>query len=91
MKPLVRSAGLFVLCLVLGCSGDATSTTDAGSQDAAPTITTPSDAAPVCTPGKDWTCNDNPIISSIHGQCLADGTCQCPPQFPRNPATGKCL
>jgi hypothetical protein len=44
----------------------------------------------VCTPGMDQTCNDKLSTSSIHGVCKPDGTCECPPQFPKNPATGRC-
>jgi hypothetical protein len=44
----------------------------------------------ICTPGQDWTCNDNPAISSIRGTCLSDATCVCSMGFGLNPATGKC-
>jgi hypothetical protein len=36
-------------------------------------------------------CNDNPLISSIHGSCAADGTCVCNGSFPKNPQSGRCL
>jgi hypothetical protein len=49
------------------------------------------DCAPVCTPGADQTCNDNPIVSSFHGHCTDAGTCQCNAQFILNPNTGRCL
>jgi len=38
----------------------------------------------------DQTCNDNPEISSLHGACLPDGTCECKAEFEKNPATGRC-
>ena len=31
----------------------------------------------VCTIGADQTCNDDPRISSLHGQCVAGGRCTC--------------
>lgn len=43
-----------------------------------------------CQPGMDQSCNDNPLISSIHGKCEADGTCTCT-GFGKNPDTGRCL
>jgi hypothetical protein len=48
------------------------------------------DCAPVCTPGADQTCNDNPIVSSFHGHCTDAGTCQCNGTI-LNPNTGRCL
>lgn len=45
----------------------------------------------VCEFGADQTCNDNPIISSLHGRCLPDGTCECLGAFAKNPETGRCL
>ncbi|HLK39737.1 MAG TPA: hypothetical protein VKU41_23435 [Polyangiaceae bacterium] len=44
----------------------------------------------VCTPGQDWTCNDDPAISSIHGMCLPNHSCTCTMGFALNPATGRC-
>src|SRR4029079_5406598 len=44
----------------------------------------------VCTPGADRTCNDNPIISSIHGHCTDAGVCECG-TFGTNPDSGRCL
>jgi hypothetical protein len=44
----------------------------------------------VCTFGMDQTCNDNPAVSSVWGQCLPDGTCQCHTGFTVNSATGRC-
>jgi hypothetical protein len=44
-----------------------------------------------CIPGKDWTCNDNPMINSIHGTCNADGLCTCANGFALNPNTLRCL
>jgi len=45
----------------------------------------------VCTYGMDQTCNDNPIISSIHGVCNPDGTCLCAGGWAINPQSGRCL
>lgn len=49
------------------------------------------DAAMVCEPGADQTCNDDPAISSLHGRCLPDGSCECTAGIEKNPATGRCL
>jgi hypothetical protein len=46
--------------------------------------------APVCTYGMDQTCNDNPLISSLHGYCQPDGTCICKDGYEKNPSTGMC-
>jgi hypothetical protein len=46
--------------------------------------------AGVCTPGQDETCNDDPTINSLHGQCLPDHSCACSIAPGLNPATGKC-
>jgi hypothetical protein len=43
-----------------------------------------------CQPGMDQSCNDSSVISSIHGTCMADGTCLCNGSFGKNPATGRC-
>jgi len=43
-----------------------------------------------CTLGQDQTCNDDPALSAIHGQCLDGYYCQCYP-YAFNPTTGKCL
>ena len=48
-------------------------------------------AVPVCMPGADQSCNDNPAVSSLHGKCLADSTCMCVSGFAKNPGTGRCL
>ncbi len=45
----------------------------------------------VCEVGADQTCNDNPAISSLHGQCQPNGTCVCRDGFAKNPDTGRCL
>jgi len=46
---------------------------------------------PVCEYGRDWTCNDDPAISSIHGECEEDGTCTCFEEFGgQNLETGRC-
>jgi hypothetical protein len=42
-----------------------------------------------CTPGMDWTCNDDPRISSLWGRCNALGTCECNPGFQLS-ARGRC-
>jgi hypothetical protein len=57
-------------CVVLGlgCSGG--SDDDDSDAGKAP-------PAKVCEFGADQTCNDNPIISSLHGVCHKDGTCEC--------------
>jgi hypothetical protein len=56
---------------------------------------TPHSPGPVCWTacqvGMDQSCNDNPVISSLHGVCEADGTCTCNNGFQKNPATGRCL
>jgi hypothetical protein len=31
----------------------------------------------VCTVGADQSCNDNPALSSVHGQCVTGGRCVC--------------
>lgn len=51
---------------------------------------TGSDGA-VCELGRDQTCNDNPEISSLHGRCLPNGTCQCNDGIEKNPETERCL
>jgi len=48
------------------------------------------DAAMVCKPGSDQSCNDDPTISSLHGHCTSDGICMCNSTFAKNPATGLC-
>ncbi len=45
----------------------------------------------VCQPGTDQSCNDSPIISSLHGTCEANGTCTCHFGAGKNPSTGRCL
>lgn len=45
---------------------------------------------PVCTPGANQTCNDNPALSSIRGECTAAARCVCP-NTALNPETGRCL
>lgn len=44
-----------------------------------------------CLPGRNQDCNDNPLLSSIHGRCTAAGTCVCDEGYTINPATGRCL
>lgn len=43
-----------------------------------------------CTPGQDWTCNDDPSVSAIWGHCGDDGGCLCPAGFALNLHTGRC-
>jgi hypothetical protein len=31
----------------------------------------------ICTVGADQSCNDNPALNSIHGQCVTGGRCMC--------------
>ena len=50
----------------------------------------PAPSGSVCTPGMDQTCNDNPVISSLHGTCNEDGTCTCKKGFAKNTKTGRC-
>ena len=54
----------------------------------------PVSSAPVCwvpcIPGMDQLCNDNPMISSLHGECNDDGTCSCEKDWDLNPDTGRC-
>lgn len=45
----------------------------------------------VCEPGMDQSCNDDPAISSLHGRCLPNGTCECANGIEKNPETGRCL
>ncbi|MFH1808842.1 MAG: hypothetical protein ABIJ09_08850 [Pseudomonadota bacterium] len=44
-----------------------------------------------CEFGTDQMCNDDPIISSLHGTCRQDGTCDCGDRYALNPLTGRCL
>jgi len=46
--------------------------------------------ASTCTVGMDQTCNDSPIISSIHGKCIPGGRCLCT-TFALSATSGKCL
>lgn len=48
-----------------------------------------SSGARACTPGQDQTCNDDPTISSLHGKCAADGTCDCAAPFTKL-GSGRC-
>ncbi|HLM74993.1 MAG TPA: hypothetical protein VK459_19925 [Polyangiaceae bacterium] len=74
-----------LLLVTAGCASSSSTSSDtatSASSSAAP--------ASVCTPGMDQTCNDDPAISSLHGTCLADGTCECKDPFEKNEATGRC-
>jgi hypothetical protein len=44
----------------------------------------------VCTLGRDQTCNDSLLISSVHGRCLEGGRCLCT-NYALSPTSGKCL
>jgi hypothetical protein len=77
LAPFPPSIELWIDDLVLTCNGPCPGETPS--------------PPPVCTPGADQTCNDNPIISSLHGMCTPSGTCVCRPEYAKNPATGKCL
>jgi len=43
-----------------------------------------------CTVGMNQTCNDNPVISSVRGQCIGGGRCVCGTAG-MSPTSGKCL
>ena len=45
--------------------------------------------AMACTVGMDQTCNDDPALSAVYGQCLDGGHCFCN-GYELNPDTGKC-
>jgi len=51
---------------------------------------TPSYPNANCTSGQDQTCNDDPAISALYGQCEADGYCVCNDGYCASPSTGKC-
>ncbi len=46
---------------------------------------------PLCTPGQDQTCNDNPILASLHGHCTEGLRCVCGSGWSLNSSTGRCL
>jgi hypothetical protein len=50
----------------------------------------PSDAAPICTPGQDQTCNENPISAALHGHCTDERTCVCKNDAAPNTSSGRC-
>ncbi|UQA58507.1 hypothetical protein [Polyangium aurulentum] len=79
----VALASAFLLATAGCASGGSSSPPSSTSSSAAP-------AASACTPGMDQTCNDNPEISSLHGACRPDGTCECKGDFEKNEATGRC-
>lgn len=60
---------------------------DAGHFDAGPG----DGGAAGCTLGQDWSCNDDPSVSTIWGQCGNDGRCSCLAGFTINTSTGKCV
>jgi hypothetical protein len=77
-------ACLFILTLAaVACSSTASTPREAETSGA--------ETAPaVCEPGADQTCNDDPTISSLHGECSSDGTCTCHEGIEKNPDTGRC-
>jgi hypothetical protein len=89
---LARVTTLAAVALVLGALGCGSAPAAEASDPATQPASTAGSGvpAPVCTFGQDQTCNDNPEISSLHGNCRSDGTCECQPAFPKNPATGRC-
>jgi hypothetical protein len=74
---------------VCGCD-NRTYSTACGAASVGVSLRHEGDCLP-CTFGMDQTCNDNPIISSLHGVCQPDGTCKCNEGFAMNPDTGRCL
>jgi hypothetical protein len=88
-----RSSAALALVLVLAALAAACKS-DPGKKhpgfERAPAPSGSALSATACTPGADQTCNDNPLISKIHGTCQMDGQCSCHPGFSINPATGKC-
>jgi hypothetical protein len=44
-----------------------------------------------CTPGVDLTCNEDPFLFTLLGQCLPNGVCDCGTQHVTSPLTGRCL
>ena len=56
--------------------------------------TSPRSARPVCwiacQPGVDQSCNQDPVISSLRGTCLPDGSCACADGSPADPDSGRC-
>jgi len=101
-----RSKSSFVVCLLFACSsrgsvvGSATPGNDGGAApmpDAGGVGESAGESgaggrvvSANCTPGADQSCNDNPAISSLHGICRADGTCECRAGYSLNTETGKC-
>jgi NAD-dependent dihydropyrimidine dehydrogenase PreA subunit len=79
----MRAAMLAFACAsLLGCSGGGSGDHDSDASTSMP-------PAKVCTFGADQTCNDNPLISSLHGTCQADGTCVCQLGFAKT-VSGRC-
>jgi hypothetical protein len=76
---------------VCGCDGQ-TYGNDCGAASAGVSVRYAGECGTaVCTYGMDQTCNDDPVISSLHGVCQPDGTCKCNDGFAINPETGRCL
>jgi hypothetical protein len=44
-----------------------------------------------CGTGRDSDCNDDGMLSSLHGRCTPANTCVCSGTYETNPVTGRCL
>jgi hypothetical protein len=92
-------------CNSCSCAGGQVVCTEKACADAGPPIDASTDGppicngsisncpnipGPVCTPGADQTCNEDPTINSLRGKCLPDGTCACGTNAV-SPYTGRCL
>ncbi len=79
-----RKGKIFAIIMIssitlFGCDSD----NDSGNM-------TESGNGDICKFGQDQSCNDDLAISSIHGICNSDSTCQCLDGFVLNTETGKC-
>jgi hypothetical protein len=79
----MRSLILPIFAVLVACTGS--------QAPEEPSSTSGDENALVCEPGRDQTCNDDPAISSLHGTCKPDGSCECIEGVAKNPATGRCL
>lgn len=86
MSTPCRLAVLLAALAMVACKSEPEKPKRPGFQMAPVTSAAPA----VCTFGADQTCNDDSLISSIHGTCNQDGTCSCHPGFSRSATTGKC-
>jgi hypothetical protein len=82
---VVLLLGLGLACAA--CKSDPPAPKPHGSQQAPVASAAP---RAVCTFGADQTCNDDPLLSSIHGTCNQDGTCTCQPGFKPSSTSGRC-